>query len=97
MTIKLNNALIPITEFYENLNGGASLTAVNNFVVETGSEFPDLADLDGTSLTECVITNADGVRIPTQGLYKRVNAVSITYNDRNKYYTANIVLGTEVS
>lgn len=96
MTIKLNDVLVPITNFYENLNGGSSLTAVNTFLVTKESEFPDIADLEGMDIVECVITNADGVRIPTQGFYKRVNAISITYDDRNQYYTANIILGTEV-
>ena len=96
MTISLNEVTIPITNFYENLNDGTSLTAVNAFTVDENSEFPDLAELEGMTLTSCIITNSDGIRIPTQGLYKRVNAISITYDDRNKYYTANIVLGTEV-
>lgn len=36
--------------------------------------------------------NNDGVRIPTQGLYTRVDAITVSYDDTSKLYTANIIL-----
>lgn len=92
MLIMLNEERIPITNFHENLNRTAMLNAINSFVVTAESEFPDVADLEGIELTSCVITNDDGVRIPTQGLYHKVDGITATYNDRDKVYTLSIVL-----
>ena len=92
MLIMLNEERIPITNFHENLNRTAVLNAINSFVVTAESEFPDVADLEGVELTSCVITNDDGVRIPTQGLYHKVDGITATYNDRDKVYTLSIVL-----
>lgn len=92
MTMTLNDKCVSITNFYENLNGDAILNATNSFVVASDSVFPDVADLEGLALTTCVITNDDGVRIPTQGLYKKVDGLTVTYDDRDKVYTLNIIL-----
>ena len=92
MLIMLNEERIPITNFHENLNRTAMLNAINSFVVTAESEFPDVADLEGIELTSCVITNDDGVRIPTQGFYHKVDGITATYNDRDKVYTLSIVL-----
>ena len=91
MTLKLNDEVVTITNFFENL-GSASLNATNSFVVTSESEFPDYSGLNGIPLTTCIITNEDGVRIPTQGLYKKVDAITVAYDDANKLYTANIIL-----
>lgn len=92
MTIKLNDFSVAITNFFESLIGGAKLTATNSFYVNEQTLFPDLEELTGLELTSCVITNSDGVRIPTQGLYTRVDSVTVTYDDFDRRYTANIVL-----
>ena len=91
MTLKLNDQVITITNFFENL-GSRTLNAANSFIVTPSSEFPDYSDLNGLSLTECIITNEDGVRIPTQGLYKKVDAITVTYDEASRLYTANIIL-----
>lgn len=91
MTLKLNDEVVTITNFFENL-GSASLNATNSFVVTSESEFPDYSGLNGIPLTACIITNEDGVRIPTQGLYKKVDAITVSYDDANRLYTANIIL-----
>lgn len=91
MTLKLNDEIITITNFFENL-GSDSLNATNSFVVTNESEFPDYSGLNGISLTTCIITNEDGVRIPTQGLYKKVDAITVNYDEASKFYTANIIL-----
>lgn len=92
MFITLNEERIPITNFHENLNGIAMLNALNSFVVTADSEFPDVADLDDMELTTCIITNDEGVRIPTQGLYHKVDGITATYDDRDKVYTLSIIL-----
>lgn len=91
MIMKLNDEVVTITNFFENL-GSDSLNATNSFVVTSESEFPDYSGLNGISLTSCIITNEDGVRIPTQGLYKKVNAITVTYDEASRLYTANIIL-----
>ena len=91
MIMKLNDEVVTITNFFENL-GSDSLNATNSFVVTSESEFPDYSGLNGISLTSCIITNEDGVRIPTQGLYKKVDTITVAYDDANKLYTANIIL-----
>lgn len=68
------------------------LNALNSFVVTADSEFPDVADLDDMELTTCIITNDEGVRIPTQGLYHKVDGITATYDDRDKVYTLSIIL-----
>lgn len=68
------------------------MNATNSFEVTAGAEFPDLSALEGMDVQICVITNDDGVRIPTQGLYKKVDSINITYDERSKIYTANIIL-----
>lgn len=92
MIITLNDKQFSITNFFENLTGSAILTATNSFTVTKDTEFPDAAELEGMTLTTCVITNDDGVRIPTQGLYQKVDAISANYDDRDKVYTLNIIL-----
>lgn len=91
MILKLNEESVTITNFFENL-GSQSLNATNSFVVTAESDFPDYSDLNGITLTSCIITNNDGVRIPTQGLYTRVDAITVSYDDTSKLYTANIIL-----
>lgn len=91
MILKLNEESVTITNFFENL-GSQSLNATNSFVVTVESDFPDYSDLNGITLTSCIITNNDGVRIPTQGLYTRVDAITVSYDDTSKLYTANIIL-----
>lgn len=91
MTLKLNDKVITITNFFENL-GSQTLNAANSFIVTPSSEFPGYSDLNGLNLTECIITNEDGVRIPTQGLYKKVDAITVTYDEASRLYTANIIL-----
>ena len=91
MTLKLNDEVITITNFFENL-GSQTLNAANSFIVTSSSEFPDYSDLNGLSLMECIIINEDGVRIPTQGLYKKVDAITVTYDEASRLYTANIIL-----
>ena len=91
MILKLNEESVTITNFFENL-GSQSLNATNSFVVTAESDFPDYSDLNGVALTSCIITNNDGVRIPTQGLYTRVDAITVSYDDTSKLYTANIIL-----
>lgn len=92
MIMTLNDKTVHITNFYENLNGNVILNATNSFVVTQDSEFPDVAELEGLVLTSCIITNDDGVRIPTQGLYQKVDGITATYDDRDKIYTLNIIL-----
>lgn len=91
MTLKLNDEIITITNFFENL-GSMTLNATNSFMVTADSEFPDYSELNDLALTDCVITNEDGVRIPTQGLYKKVDAITVNYDEASKFYTANIIL-----
>ena len=91
MTLKLNDEIVTITNFFENL-GSASLNATNSFVVTSESHFPAYSGLNGISLTTGLSPNEDGVRIPTQGLYKKVDAITVAYDDANKLYTANIIL-----
>ena len=91
MIMKLNDEVVTITNFFENL-GSDSLNATNSFVVTSESEFPDYSGLNGISLTSCIITNEDGVRIPTQGLYKKVDVITVTYDEASRLYTANIIL-----
>lgn len=91
MILKLNEESVTITNFFENL-GSQSLNATNSFVVTAESDFPDYSDLNGVTLASCIITNNDGVRIPTQGLYTRVDAITVSYDDTSKLYTANIIL-----
>ncbi len=91
MTLKLNDEIITITNFFENL-GSMTLNATNSFMVTADSEFPDYSELNDLTLTDCVITNEDGVRIPTQGLYKKVDAITVNYDEASKFYTANIIL-----
>lgn len=92
MTMKLNDTSVRITNFYENLSGHATMNATNSFEVTVGSEFPDLSSLEGLDVQTCVITNDDGVQIPTQGIYKKVDSINITYDERSKIYTANMIL-----
>lgn len=92
MILTLNEKQVLITNFYENLNGNAILNATNSFVVGSDSVFPGVADLEGLALTTYAITNDDGIRIPTQGLYKKVDGITVTYDDRDKVYTLNIIL-----
>lgn len=91
MIMKLNDEAVTITNVFENLGSG-SLNATNSFVVTNESEFPDYSGLNGISFTSCIITNEDGVRIPTQGLYKKVDAITVTYDEASRLYTANIIL-----
>lgn len=92
MNMTLNDKTVRITNFYENLNGNMILNATNSFIVTNDSDFPDAAELESMELTSCVITNDDGVRIPTQGLYHKVDGITATYDDRDKVYTLNIIL-----
>lgn len=91
MIMKLNDEVVTITNFFENL-GSDSLNATNSFVVTSESEFPDYSGLNGLALTTCIITNDDGVRIPTQGIYKKVDTITIAYDEASRLYTANIIL-----
>ena len=45
MTLKLNDEVVTITNFFENL-GSASLNATHSFVVTSESEFPDYSGLN---------------------------------------------------
>ena len=92
MMMKLNDTSVRITIFYENLSGHATMNATNSFEVTVGSEFPDLSSLEGLDVQTCIITNDDGVQIPTQGIYKKVDSINITYDERSKIYTANMIL-----
>lgn len=92
MIMKLNDTSVRITNFYENISGHATMNATNSFEVTADAEFPDISELEGMVFQTCVITNDDGVRIPTQGLYKKVDSINITYDERSKIYTANMIL-----
>lgn len=92
MYIQLNETRVDITNFYENIAGIFTLNATNTFAVEGDTTFQDLSDLNGLELTSCAIVNSDGVRIPTQGLYTRVSGITITYDDKSRLYTVNIIL-----
>ena len=92
MIMKLNDTSVRITNFYENLSGHATMNATNSFEVTAGAEFPDLSSLEGIDVQTCVITNDDGIQIPTQGIYKKVDSINITYDERSKIYTANMIL-----
>lgn len=93
MMMKLDEKRIKITNFYENISEAPMLNAANSFSVDSETEFPDLSELQGLEFQTCVITNDDNIRIPTQGLYKKVNGINVTYDDRSRVYTANIILG----
>lgn len=92
MIMKLNDTNVHITNFYENLSEHATMNATNSFEVVSGVEFPDVSELEGMIFQTCEITNDDGIRIPTQGLYKKVDSINVTYDERSKIYTANIIL-----
>lgn len=92
MTLTLNDKNIPITNFFETLNERTSMTATNSFTVVKDSEFPDVAELAGAELKTCMVTNDNGVRIPTQGFYQKVDSISAIYDDREQIYTLNIIL-----
>lgn len=96
MIMKLNDTNVHITNFYENLGEHATMNATNSFEVVAGVEFPDVSDLEGMTLQTCEITNNDGIRIPTQGLYKKVDSINVTYDERSKIYTANIILVSNI-
>ena len=92
MIMKLNDTSVRITNFYENLSGHATMNATNSFEVAAGVEFSDISELEEMEFQTCVITNDDGIRIPTQGLYKKVDSINVTYDERSKIYTANMIL-----
>ncbi len=92
MYIQLNETKVNITNFYENIAGIFTLNATNTFAVEDNTTFQDLSDLNGLELTSYSIVNSDGVRIPTQGLYTHVSGLTITYDDKSRLYTVNIIL-----
>lgn len=93
MTMQLGEHTVAITNFFENLSGGMTLNGTNSFLVENETTFPDLSELEGLEFSSCVITNDDNVRIPTQGFYTKVTSITVSYDDRSKLYTANILLG----
>ena len=92
MIMKLGQREVVITNFYENINDTPSMTATNSFEVESSTEFPDLSGLENMEVTSCVITSSSNVVIPLQGAYSKVSNVNVSYDDRSKFYTANIVL-----
>lgn len=92
MVLKLNETQVTITNFYEILNGTATMNATNSFEVEAGVDFPDISELEGMKFQTCTIINDAGIRIPTQGLYKQVDSINVTYDERSNIYTSNIIL-----
>ena len=93
MKMILNATEVAITSFYETLNEAThTLNATNTFKVDSGVSFPELEALIGMAVSNCTITNANNVSIPTQGSYTKVDGITISYDDRNEMYTANIVL-----
>lgn len=92
MILTLNGKNIPITNFFETLNTRATMNATNSFTVVADSVFPDVADLADADLTGYRLTNDNGIQIPTQGLYNKVESVSAIYDDREQIYTLNIIL-----
>lgn len=92
MILKLDTKEVTITNFYENLSENATLNASNNFEVEATAVFPDFSGLKGFEFATLQIKNADGITIPTIGSYSKVESINVTYDDRSRVYTANIVL-----
>ena len=92
MILKLDTKEVTITNFYENLSENATLNASNNFEVEATAVFPDFSGLKGLEFATLQIKNADGSTIPTIGSYSKVESINVTYDDRSRVYTANIVL-----
>lgn len=92
MILTLNDKNVPVTNFFETLNGKATMNASNSFTVTDDSVIPDVAELAGVDLTSYAVTNDNGVRIPTQGLYQKVESITAVYDDREQIYTLNIIL-----
>lgn len=93
MIMTLNDQNIVITNFYENLGSeNKSMTATNSFEVSADTDFPDLSGIENLDVTSCTLTSNAGVNVPLQGTYTKVSNVNVSYDDRNHFYTANIVL-----
>lgn len=96
MTIYFNRSTedeisLECSDMYESLNlEEAALTVMYKCVVTPETVFESFSALQNLEFDTVEIVNGEGVEIPLNGNYSRVQSVNIAYNDGMKSYSVNM-------